>query len=86
VKRPSTQPPTFVARHHQPRRAENNDGIWVQFDNQRWVLGGRAETRTSDLRQVGTHAGFPVLRRAGADNVIYLPSREGLVAPYRRKG
>ena len=68
-----------------PTPAENNDGVWLQFDNQRWVVGGRAEARTSDLQQVGTHAGFPVLRRAGTEDMIYLPSRDGLVAPYRRK-
>lgn len=67
-------------------RAENNDGVWLRFDNQRWVGGGRAEVRSADLQQVGTHAGFAVLRRAGADDVIYLPTRDGLVAPYRRKG
>ena len=78
-------PPPFLAKIIiSPTRAENNDGIWIQFDNQRWVVGGRAEARTSDLQQVGTHAGFPVLRRAGTD-VIYLPTRDGLVAPYRRK-
>jgi hypothetical protein len=79
--------PPFLAKIIiSPTRAQNNDGVWFQFDNQRWVVGGRAEARTADLQQVGTHAGFAVLRRAGADDVIYLPTRDGLVAPYRRKG
>lgn len=83
----AVSPPTFLAKVIiSPVRAENNDGVWIQFDNQRWVVGGRAEARTSDLRQVGTHAGFAVLRRAGAQDVIYLPTRDALVAPYRRKG
>jgi len=79
--------PPFVAKIIiSPTRAENNDGVWLQFNDQRWVVGGRAEVRSADLQQVGTHAGFAVLRRAGADDVIYLPTRDGLVAPYRRKG
>jgi hypothetical protein len=78
--------PPFLAKVIiSPTRAENNDGVWLQFDNQRWVVGGRAEARTSDLQQVGTLAGFPVLRRAGLGDVIYLPTGDGLVAPYRRK-
>ncbi|HEY6506939.1 MAG TPA: hypothetical protein VIY56_02945 [Vicinamibacterales bacterium] len=79
--------PPFLAKIIiSPTRAENNDGVWLQFDNQRWVVGGRAQVRTPDLQQVGTIAGFPVLRRTGEGDVIYLPTGEGLVAPYRRKG
>jgi len=38
------------------------------------------------MEQVGDHHGFAVLRaRASGDAVIYLPTRDGVVAPYRRK-
>lgn len=65
----------------------SNDGVWVQYENQRWVANGRAESRTDDFAQVGTYGAFPVLRRAGGPiDVIYLPTRDGFVAPYRRRG
>ena len=68
------------------RRPDNNDGLWVRYDNATWVSGGVAEPRTDAFTQVGERAGFPVFRKRDAgDNVIYLPSRDGLVAPYRRK-
>jgi hypothetical protein len=81
-------PPVFVAKVIlSPTRAENNDGVWLQFDNARWVSSGRAEPRTDGFTQVGTHGGFPVLRRTGgASDQIFIPTRDGLVAPYRRKG
>jgi hypothetical protein len=81
-------PPVFVAKVIlSPTRAENNDGIWLRFENARWVSSGRAEPRTGVFTQVGSYEGFPVLRRpgGGADQ-IFLPTRDGLVAPYRRKG
>jgi hypothetical protein len=34
--------------------------------------------------RVGEYRGFPVFRRIGGGNdVIYLPTRHGVVAPYR---
>ena len=79
-------PPMFVAKVIlTPTFPENNDGVWLRFDNARWVSSGRAEARTDAFMQVGTYGGFPVLRRPG-DDQIYVPTRNGLVAPYRRKG
>jgi hypothetical protein len=81
-------PPVFVAKIIlSPTVPENNDGVWVQFDNARWVSSGRAEAQTGAFTQVGTHGGFPVLRRPGGpSDQIFIPTRDGLVAPYRRKG
>ena len=68
------------------RRAENNDGIWIQFRGEKWVTAGKAvPLRSSEFRAVGQYAGFPVFARNGSDEVIYLPTRGGLVAPYRMK-
>jgi hypothetical protein len=76
--------PQVIITSSQP---QSNDGVWVQYDNQRWVSGGRAEIRTADFTQVGTYGAFPVFRRVGGPiDVVYLPTREGVVAPYRRKG
>lgn len=36
--------------------------------------------------RIGEYAGFPVYaRRGSSQKLIYLPTRNGLVAPYRRK-
>jgi hypothetical protein len=38
------------------------------------------------FRVVGNYDGFPVFaRRDTSEQVIYVPTREGLVAPYRLK-
>jgi hypothetical protein len=35
---------------------------------------------------VGTYAGFPVFaRRGSSEQVIYLPSLDSMIAPYRRR-
>jgi len=42
--------------------------------------------RAVDFQLVGDYAGFPVFARQGIkEDVIYIPSRAGLVAPYRKK-
>jgi len=68
------------------RRPDNNDGLWVRYDNATWVSRGVAEPRSDAFTQIGERSGFPVFRKRDAgDDVIYLPSRDGLLAPYRRK-
>jgi hypothetical protein len=69
------------------RAPQGNDGIWLQFAGERWIHSGAAVPYTRDaFLQVGDYAGFPVFARAGLqEDVIYLPSRPGLVVPYRLK-
>lgn len=64
----------------------SNAGIWVRFDGAQWTSGGRALPRTASLEQVGTIGTVPVYRDRAVPDVIYLPTREGVVAPYRRRG
>ena len=65
---------------------ENNDGLWVRFAGAKWVSAGAAvPLRAAEFRRVGDYAGFPVFARQFEDDRIYLPTRAGLVAPYRRK-
>jgi hypothetical protein len=68
-------------------RPENNDGIWVRYAGFRWISAGPAvPLRASDFQLVGEYAGFPVFARQRVkEDVIYIPTRAGLVAPYRRK-
>lgn len=69
------------------RRPEGNDGVWIRFRDRKWVSAGAAVPMTgADFVRVGEYAGFPVFRRRdGRDDTIYLPTRAGLVAPYRAK-
>ena len=69
------------------RRPENNDGVWIVFGGEKWVSAGTAIPLIADqFVHVGEYAGFPVLaRRELTQEVIYLPSLPGLIAPYRLK-
>jgi hypothetical protein len=70
------------------RRPTSNDGIWIWYEGRRWLSAGEAVPFDADrFIEVGRHHGFAVYRvRDGAGDVVYLPSREGWVAPYRAKG
>jgi hypothetical protein len=66
------------------RRPESNDGVWIMFAGERWLSAGAAIPLTADFVRVGEYAGFPVFaRRDFSQEVIYVPSRAGLIAPYR---
>jgi hypothetical protein len=68
------------------RRPDGNDGVWVQFAGEKWVSAGAAVPMNSaTFRIVGQYAGFPVFARQDREETIYLPTRAGLVAPYRLK-
>ena len=66
---------------------ESNDGVWIRFAGEKWTTAGAAIPRTSgDFIQAGEYDGFPVFtRRDLSEKLIYLPSRAGLLAPYRVK-
>ena len=67
-------------------RPETNDGVWIRFAGDKWLSAGRAVLLDSSFMRAGDYAGFTVYRRQGAsDGMIYLPTRDGMVAPYRRK-
>jgi hypothetical protein len=68
-------------------RPESNDGIWIRYVGEKWLSAGKAvPSSESEFVQVGDYVGFPVFARQGLrDDVIYLPTRAGLIAPYRVK-
>jgi hypothetical protein len=80
VTRSHAGPPVVIMR-----RPENNDGVWIMFEGEKWISAGRAVPLVAaDFVRVGEYAGFSVLtRRDFSEDVIYLPSRAGLIAPYR---
>jgi hypothetical protein len=69
------------------RRPESNDGVWIMFGGEKWISAGTAVPLAAGaFVRVGEYAGFPVFaRRDFTQEVIYLPSRAGLIAPYKLK-
>lgn len=68
-------------------RPESNDGVWISYAGQRWISAGEAVPfSAAEFTRVGQYGRFPVYQRARVSGaVIYLPTREELVAPYRLK-
>jgi glycerol kinase len=68
-------------------RPTSNDGIWIAYLGEKWVSAGAAVPLTSSgFRVVGNYENFPVFaRRDTSEQVVYVPTRDGLVAPYRLK-
>lgn len=68
-------------------RPASNDGLWIRYLGEKWVSAGAAVPLTpAGFRVVGNYDGFPVFARNGtSEQVIYVPTREGIVAPYRLK-
>jgi hypothetical protein len=79
----SAQPSTMASL----RPPENNDGVWIAYAEKRWILDGRPVAyESSAFQRVGEYGRFPVFRRRGVDeDVIYVPTRQGEVVPYRLK-
>ncbi len=66
-------------------RPATNDGLWIWYEGHKWVSAGAAIPADAALRNTGEYKGFPVFKRPEREDVIYLPSRPGWVAPYQRK-
>jgi hypothetical protein len=81
-------PPLFTpGASRTVRVADETLGVWIDYEGTRYQACGSAEALAGErFTQVGTYRGFPVFSRGdlpGAER-IYLPSREGFVAPYTR--
>jgi hypothetical protein len=77
-------PPSSIATL---RRPESNDGAWISYAHQKWVSAGPAvRFEASEFVRVGQYGDFPVFERTRVkEGLIYIPTREGLIAPYRLK-
>jgi hypothetical protein len=82
---PAPLPGSGVLRTAREPRA--TDGVWVLFRNVRWFAAGKAVVfDPTAFERIGEYQTFPVFRsRFGRGDVIYIPSREGLVTPYARR-
>jgi hypothetical protein len=90
IHQPDAAVPTPLPGHGVLRTAREpraTDGVWVLFRNVRWFSAGPAVVfDPTAFERVGEYQTFPVFRaRVGRGDVIYIPSSEGLVAPYGRR-
>lgn len=69
------------------RKPENNDGVWIRYAQEKWISAGHPVLfQESEFTQVGEYGAFPVFRRTGGnEEVIYVPTRKGMIMPYRLK-
>ncbi len=84
IAKPSRPTPTRIATLQRPT---SNDGVWIRYLGEKWVSAGTAvPLAPAGFRVVGNYDGFPVFaRRDASEQVIYVPTRDGYVAPYRLK-
>jgi hypothetical protein len=77
-------PPSSIATL---RRPDSNDGVWISYKGQKWISAGKTVPfEESAFVRVGEYGNFLVFRRAGvSEDLIYVPTREGMLAPYRLK-
>jgi hypothetical protein len=82
---PAPLPGQGIVRTARPPRA--TDGVWILFKNTRWFAAGPAVVfDPTAFERIGEYETFSVFRaRGGLGDVIYIPSREGLVAPYAKR-
>src|SRR5262245_58259200 len=68
-------------------RPTSNDGVWIRYLGEKWISAGPAVPITPEsFRVVGSYDGFLVFaRKDGSEQIIYVPARGGLAAPYRLK-
>ena len=69
------------------RAPESNDGVWIGTRRSAGSsMGVLCRTRARRSSASASTAAFPVFRRTGVDeDVIYVPTRQGEVVPYRQK-
>ena len=66
-------------------RPERNSGVWIYYADRSWGSAGAAVPfREADFVRIGVSSGFAVYRQGGgADDVIFVETARGMVAPFR---
>jgi hypothetical protein len=86
--RAAQRPPEDTASPAMTRTAaapQNNDGIWIQFENRRWTTAGRAiQMRDGDFSLIGMYGDQPVYKNAALDDgMIYVLVRSRTLVPFQ---
>jgi len=66
-------------------RPKGINGVWVTYEGRRMFSAGQAVPIDSHFRQIGTYQGFSVYRRDDERGTIYIPTADGMAAPYRER-
>ena len=69
------------------RPPQNNRGIWIRYQGSRWDSAGEAVERDPSFTKIGDYHGFPVYGRSGGTQPpqeIFIPTRDDMLAPYRK--
>jgi hypothetical protein len=66
-------------------RPKGINGVWVEFDGRRWFSVGKAILLNQEFKQAGSVHNFPVYRRTSEPDRIYVPTSDGMVAPYAQR-
>jgi hypothetical protein len=68
------------------RKPEGLNGIYVEYQDRRWMLSGSAvELDSAPFTRIGDYRGFPVYRKGDDEQTIYVTvahSARELLAPY----
>ena len=80
----STAAATAIATLERPAV---NDGVSIRYNGRTWVNAGRAvPVQSARFTRIGVYGGSPVYRRADeADDVIFISTTSGFVAPFRAR-
>jgi hypothetical protein len=78
----ATAPTATMTRTTAPDR---NSGVGIHYAGRTWIAAGPAVTFSeAEYERIGESAGFAIFRRTGTkDDVIYVPTTRGVVAPFR---
>lgn len=75
------QPPGHIETIRVP---DDNRGIWITYEGQRWNVSGKAVPfDAARFAQMGRYFGFPVFAARGTDE-IFLPAWPGMLAVYKK--
>jgi len=84
-KRTTTATTAAVTRRPGGTQAERTRGVSIFYGGRTWASAGTAVPfDESEFVRVGDSGGFSIFRRTGAkDDLIYVPTTPGVVAPFR---
>jgi hypothetical protein len=63
-------------------RPKGINGVWVTVDGKKWFSDGKAVKLDQSFTKAGTYHGFPVYRQDNDRDTIFVPTADGMVAPY----
>ena len=63
-------------------RPKGINAVWIDYDSKRWYSAGKAIRVDRAFKEIGSYRGFPVYRRTTDADRIYIPTAEGMAAPY----